>query len=147
MGGGRAWRFDCTLWMMKISLKITKIIGSFRNVLRKMLNFAFLQMVKLLVLYKNTLTVYLGTRISSSGNFSVSREHLKEKVLHALLSLKRHRNLSKLKTSLACTIFDTMISSILTYNSEIWVCMPNQILRPGRTHKSKRQNSSFANVT
>ena len=146
MGGGRAWRFDCTLWMMKISLKITKIIGSFRNVLRKMLNFAFLQMVKLLVLYKNTLTVYLGTRISS-GNFSVSREHLKEKVLHALLSLRRHRNLSKLKTSLACTIFDTMISSILTYNSEIWVCMPNQILRPGRAHKSKRQNSSFANVT
>ena len=132
-GGGRAWRFDCTSWMMKISLKITKIE---------------LQMVKLLVLYKNTLTVYLGTRISSSGNFSVSREHLKEKVLHALLSLiRRHRNLSKLKTSLACTIFDTMISSILTYNSEIWVCMPNQILRPGRAHKSKIQNSSFANVT
>ena len=31
---------------------------------------------------------YLGTRISSSGNFSVSREHLKEKALHALLSLR-----------------------------------------------------------
>ena len=27
---------------------------------------------------------YLGTRMSSSGNFSVSREHLKEKALHAL---------------------------------------------------------------
>ena len=79
MGGGRTWRFDCTSWMMKISLKITKIIGSFRNVLRKMLNFAFLQMVKLLVLYKNTLTAYLGTRTSSSGNFSVSSEHLKKK--------------------------------------------------------------------
>ena len=130
-GGGHSWRFDCTSWMTKISLKITKIE---------------LQMVKLLVLYKNTLTVYLGTRTSSSGNFSVSREHLKEKVLHALLSSRRHRNLSKLKTSLACTIFGTMISSILTYNSEIWVCMPNQILRPGRAHKSKIQNSSFANV-
>ena len=56
---------------------------------------------------------YLGTRMSSSGNFSVSREHLKEKALHALFSLRRHTNLSKL-------IFDTMISPILTYDSEIW---------------------------
>ena len=38
--------------------------------------------------------------MSSSGNFSVSREHLKEKALHALLSLRRHTNLSKLKTAL-----------------------------------------------
>ena len=63
---------------------------------------------------------YLGTRISSSGNFSLSREHLKEKALHALFSLRRYTNLSKLKTALACKIFDTMISPILTYNGEIW---------------------------
>ena len=62
----------------------------------------------------------LGTRISSSRNFSVSREDLKEKVLHALFSLRRHTNLIKLKTSLACKIFDTMISPIPTYKSEIW---------------------------
>ena len=37
---------------------------------------------------------YLGTRMSSSGNFSVSREHLREKALHALFSLRRHTNLS-----------------------------------------------------
>ena len=58
--------------------------------------------------------------LSSSGNFSVSRENLKEKALHALFSLRRHTNLSKLKAALACKIFDTMISPILTYNSEIW---------------------------
>ena len=63
---------------------------------------------------------YLGTRMSSSGNFSVSREHLKEKALHALFSLIRHTNLSKLKPAIACKIFDTMISPTLTYNSEIW---------------------------
>ena len=63
---------------------------------------------------------YLGTQMSSSGNLSVSREHLKEKALHALFSLRRHTNLSKLKAALACKIFDTMISPILTYNSEIW---------------------------
>ena len=60
---------------------------------------------------------YLGTRISSSG---VSREHLKEKALHALFSLRRHINLRKLKISLACKTFDTMMSPILTHNSEIW---------------------------
>ena len=40
---------------------------------------------------------YLGTRMSSSGNFSVSREHLKEKALHALFSLRRHTNLNLVK--------------------------------------------------
>ena len=64
---------------------------------------------------------YLGTQMSSSGNFSVSREHLKEKALHALFSLRRHMNLSKLKAALACKVFDTiMISPILTCNSGIW---------------------------
>ena len=62
----------------------------------------------------------LGTRISSSGNFSMSREHLKEKVLRALFSLRRHTNLIKLKTSLACKIFDKMTSPFPTYKSEIW---------------------------
>ena len=82
------------------------------------------------MLYKSTLTS-VGTRMSSSGNFSVSREHLKEKALHALFSLRWHTNLSKLKAALACKIFDTMISPILTYNLKFGVCMPNQILRQG----------------
>ena len=63
---------------------------------------------------------YLGTRISSSGNFTVTLDHLKEKALHALFSLRRHTDFCKLKPSLACKVFDTMISPILTYNSEIW---------------------------
>ena len=62
---------------------------------------------------------YLGTRMSSLEIFQ-SREHLKEKALHALFSLRGHTNLSKLKAALACKRFDTMISPILTYNSEIW---------------------------
>ena len=63
---------------------------------------------------------YLGTRISSTGNFNISLEHLKEKALHAPFSLRKHTNFSKLKPSLACKIFETMISPILSYNSEIW---------------------------
>ena len=63
---------------------------------------------------------YLGTQISSTGNFTLSLEHLREKAVHALLSLRRHLDFSSLKPSLACKIFDTMISPILTYNSEVW---------------------------
>ena len=37
---------------------------------------------------------YLGTRISSTGNFNISLEHLKEKALHALFSLRRNTNFS-----------------------------------------------------
>ena len=64
---------------------------------------------------------YLGTRISSPRNFTLSLEHLPQNALHALFSLRRHTDFSKLKPSLASKIFDTMISPILTYrNSEVW---------------------------
>ena len=43
------------------------------------------------------------------------------RILHArLFSLRRHTNLSKLKAAVACKIFDTVISPIPTYISEIW---------------------------
>ena len=61
---------------------------------------------------------YLGTRISSSGNFTLSLEHLRQKALHAFFGLRRHADFNKPKPSLACKIFDSMISPILTYNSE-----------------------------
>ena len=51
-----------------------------------------------------------------SGTF----DKLKEKALHALFSPRKHTNISKLSPVLANKIFDMMISTILTYNSEIW---------------------------
>ena len=69
---------------------------------------------------------YLGTQISSNGNFTLSLEHLRQKAVHALLSLKRHLDFSSLKPSLACKIFDKMISPILTYNSEVWGLFINE---------------------
>ena len=63
---------------------------------------------------------YLGTLISSKGNFSMALDELKEEALHALFSLRKHANISKLSPLLANKIFDMMISPILTYNSEIW---------------------------
>ena len=63
---------------------------------------------------------YLGTRISSSGNFTLLLEHLRQKALHAFFSLRRHTDFRTLKPSLACKMFDTMIQPILTYYSEVW---------------------------
>ena len=62
---------------------------------------------------------FLGSRISSSGNFTLSLEHLRQKALYAFFGLRRHTDFNKLKPSLACKIFDSMISPILTYNSEV----------------------------
>ena len=39
---------------------------------------------------------YLGTRISSSGNFTLSLEH-RQKALHAFFGLRRHTDFNKLK--------------------------------------------------
>ncbi len=47
-------------------------------------------------------------------------EHLREKAVHALFILRRRIDFSSLKPSLACKIFDTTISPILTYNWDAW---------------------------
>ena len=60
---------------------------------------------------------YLGTLISSTGNFSMVLDKLKEKAPHAPFSLRKHTNISKLSPLLANKIFDMMISPILTHNS------------------------------
>ena len=55
----------------------------------------------------------------------------------------------QLEAALVCKIFDTMISRILTYivTVKFGVCMPNQTLRPGTAHKSRRHTFNFVNDT
>ena len=90
---------------------------------------------------------YLGTRISSSGNFTMTLDHLKEKALHALFSLRRHTDFCKLKPSLACKSFDTMISPILTYNSEIWGIYTKPEFKAWDSSQIEKHIYSFANAT
>ena len=61
-----------------------------------------------------------GTLISSTGNFSLALDKLKEKALDVLFSPKNATNLGKLSPFLANKIFDVVISPILTYNSGVW---------------------------
>ena len=55
---------------------------------------------------------YLGTLISSTGNFSLALDKLKEKALHALFSLRKHAHISNLSPFLANKLFDAIISPI-----------------------------------
>ena len=56
-------------------------------------------------------------RQTAANSFPV---HLRQKALNAFFGLRRHTDFNKLKPFLACKIFDSMISPILTYNSEVW---------------------------
>ena len=58
---------------------------------------------------------YLGTWVSSSGNFTLSVDHLPKKALHSLFSLRRYTDFKRLKSSpvYACKILDSMISPML----------------------------------
>ena len=86
---------------------------------------------------------YLGTRISSTGNFTISLNHLREKALHALFSLRRHVYFSSLKPSLASKIFDTMISPILTYNSEVWGVYTKSDFKPWENSPIEKTHLQF----
>ena len=106
----------CNSWILRINPKKTKIM-IFQRCTRKCEHNFRIGNEVIDVVQNYT---YLGTRITSSGNFTLSLEHLRQKALHALFSLRRHTDLNSLKPSLACKIFDSMISPILTYNSEVW---------------------------
>ena len=106
----------CYSWILRINPKKTKIM-MFQRCTKKC-DYVFHIGSEIIDIVQNY--TYLGTRISSSGNFTPSLEHLRQKALHAFFGLRRHTDFNKLKPSLACKIFDSMISPILTYNSEVW---------------------------
>ena len=106
----------CNSWMLKLNPKKTKIIN-FRKFKRKCDSSFYICNEKIDIVQNYT---YLGTCVSSTGNFTLSLDHLRQKALHTLFSLRRNIDFKSLKPSLACKIFDSMISPILTYNSEVW---------------------------
>ena len=97
--------------MLKINHKKTKIMVSQKGT--KKLDYVFHignEMIDILQDYTSHIPEI----------FTLSLEDLRQKAVHAPFSLTRHTDFGKLKPSLASTIFDTMISPILTYNSEVW---------------------------
>ena len=54
----------------------------------------------------------LGIRLTTTGNFTLATEHLREKA--AFCSIRKHTLLNRLDPNTASQIFDTMIFPILT---------------------------------
>ena len=76
----------CNSWMLRINPKKTKIM-IFQRCTRKCEHDFRIGNEVIDVVQNYT---YLGTRITSSGNFTLALEHLRPKALHALFSLRRH---------------------------------------------------------
>ena len=109
--------FYCKSWMLKINPKKTKAM-IFQKRSKKSVDINFkidTEPVEIVQEY-----TYLGTRLTPTGNFTLALDHLKEKAMHAFYNIQKHTLLSKLNPNTASQIFDTMIFSILSYNSEVW---------------------------
>jgi len=63
---------------------------------------------------------YLGVKLSSTGNFSAHLTQSREKALHAFFKVTRTIDLKKLKPQQANKLFNSLISPILTFGSEVW---------------------------
>ena len=63
---------------------------------------------------------YLGVKLNHNGNFTLALKQLSEKALHALYGIRRQLNFSHLNPKYAIKIFDSIITPILLYNSEVW---------------------------
>ena len=107
----------CNSWMLRINPKKTKIM-IFQRCTRKC-EHNFRIGIEVIDVVQNYYT-YLGTPLTSSGHFTLSLEHLGQKALHALFQPIKAAHGFEWSPSLACKIFDSMISPILTYNSEVW---------------------------
>jgi len=134
----------CKTWMLKVNTKKTKIM-IFQKRPRKSgdINFNIgTEAIEIVQEY-----TYLGTRLTTTGNFTLAIEHLKEKALQAFSRIRKHTLLNRLNPNTTSQIFDTMIFPILSYNSEIWGCTLSRILKHGIVPRSKKFISNFVNTT
>ena len=64
---------------------------------------------------------FLGTIIDHKGCFKSGIQELSKKGLKVLFSMRKiFSNFEQLPVNLSCTLFDTLLRPILTYNCEIW---------------------------
>ena len=85
---------------------------------------------------------YLGTQISSTGNLSLEH-NTQGKGCSCSLQIKTKHGLQQFET--ACKIFDTMISPILTYNSEVWGLSIKSDFKYSDTSPTEKGRLQFCN--
>ena len=109
----------CDSWKLKINVDKTKvIICSNGKIDTKSLKFMIHNSeIEIVEKYK-----YLGVVLFDNGNLKYAANHLHQKSLKAIFSLKsKVLDLDALSNSLQLKLFDILIRLILTYDSEIWI--------------------------
>ena len=108
----------CNKWLMEINTKKTKIMifQKHNSKLRTDLQF-HIGNNKIDTTKEYT---YLGLKLVQNGKFKLAQQQLSEKALHALYKIRKKVVLHKLSPRTATKMFDSIISPILLYNSEIW---------------------------
>ena len=107
----------CERWLMQINLKKTKVM-IFQKSNKKQQRPDFFIGDKTIQITQEY--HYLGLNLSSNGLFTQAIKTLTAKGIQTLFSIKKKINFSNLKPKLAIKIFDSIISPILLYNSEVW---------------------------
>ena len=104
-------------WLLEVNLKKTKVmILQKHKSKQKNINF---------YIGKNPISItdeytYLGLKLSPNTKFDTASEQLSEKATHAMYKIRKQIDFHRLPPKLACKIFDSVISPILLYNSEMW---------------------------
>ena len=104
-------------WLLEVNLKKTKVMIMQKHK-SKTKNMQF-------HIGKNPISItdeytYLGLKLSPNTKFDSTSQQLSEKATHAMFKIRRHLDFHKLSPKLACRVFDSVISPILLYNSEVW---------------------------
>jgi len=103
---------------MNINEKKSKVMIFCKRISEKVKNCSFTLNNSQLQLVQNF--TYFGVKLSHNGNFTAHLNQSQDKALHAFYKLTQNVDIKKLKPKQANTFFDSLISSILTYGSEVW---------------------------
>ena len=134
----------CTKWLMAVNTKKTKIMIFQKHNSKKSINPQF-------HIGNNTIETtkeytYLGLKLTQNGKFKAAQQQLSEKALHALHKIRRKLDLRRLTPKIAIKIFDSIITPILLYNSEVWGAYEKNNLDKWETSDIEKVNLKFCKL-
>ena len=89
---------------------------------------------------------YLGLSLSPNGKFTLAVKQLADKAHLAMNSTRKKLDICKLPPNLAVKIFDSIISPILLYNSEVWGAFANHYLNKWDQSPNEKIHSKFCKI-
>lgn len=114
-----ALQLYCDYWKLQINIEKTKVmIFSVGKMKKENMQFKLYDsVIETVEKYK-----YLGILLSCNGNLKHAAEHMYQKSLKAIFSLKsKILDYDSTSNNLKLKLFDALIRPILTYGAEIWI--------------------------